>query len=133
MSENSKIVATYNHDLLRGDTHTGFLLKLEVDNDSGGKDPVDITGWEFKAQFSRGRKRGRVYHEASTSGGGMTITDAAAGEFTLDAFQTNGWQEGEYYYDIQSTAPPSTVRTHLRGVLSLLGDVTETPGQNNPG
>jgi len=56
-------------------------------------------------------------------GTGITVTDATAGEFKIDAFNVE-LSVGEYYYDIQFTNSSDVVKTYIAGTFNVLQDVT---------
>jgi hypothetical protein len=53
----------------------------------------------------------------------ITVTDAAMGLFTIGEFTPN--YEGDYIYDINFTFADDTVRTYLKGRLTVLSNDPE--------
>lgn len=69
-----------------------------------------------------------VVGQVTLSGGGIAIIDTASIQITFPASLTRGWQNREYFYDVQarliSDGQPYTL---IRGRLLMLGVATQTP------
>ena len=109
---------TYNFpDMVRGDTFKAKefeILKNGV--------PLDLTNFEINAQIRLGDKRGRLF-KTFTIGDGITLTNAAAGQFTWDAFLMDVTTPGRYYYDIEFI-DGDVVNTYVGGTIKVIDDVT---------
>jgi len=109
---------TYNiKDHITGDTAPGFNVNFQIDDSD-----VDLTDAVIEMQV-RLQPDGAVALEYSTTAGTITITDAAGGDFTIDAVDVD-IEPGNYYYDIQVTTSDDTIRTILQGRWKILQDVT---------
>ena len=117
MAETTNIT-TYNfQDTLSGDTCRKVRFTITVNTVA-----KDLTGTAIACQFRYGKKSGNIVKDFSI-GSGITIIDATAGVFELDAFIING-KIGTYYYDIQFT-DGTIVSTYVSGTLVITQDVTK--------
>ena len=91
-----------------------------------GTTPLDLTDATPKIQVRKDSYNGRLY-ETATVGDGITWTDQSLGQFTFGAWDTSTWGgAGDYYYDIQMTfTSDSSVRTYIRGKITIIDDATE--------
>ena len=82
---------------------------------------MDLTNVEIKMDFLyKGATNTKVQ---KSEGSGITVTDAANGQFTIDAFTLN--QVGTWEYDLQFTfSADSTVFTYLKGAIEIFEDIT---------
>lgn len=56
---------------------------------------------------------------------GTLATDPTTGKVTFDPDPIKDLAPGEYYYDVQYTDPAGQIRTPLRGVYTVLNDITK--------
>ena len=104
---------------LRGDTVPE--INFQVFDESGA--PIDITGQTISSQLRFGAKAGQLRLDIDLASG-ITIVDAAQGQFKFDAFQLEFWTVGTYFYDIQFD-DAGTITTRFTGKLIIDQDVTE--------
>lgn len=93
--------------------------------------PVDLTGASIRMQV-------RTHKESETAlltvsngtSGGVTITDAANGEFTVrvEAADTDDLEFPRGVYDIEIEMPDGTVNRLVEGAVTLSRQVTRTDG-----
>lgn len=81
---------------------TQYSKSFQVVNSAGAA--VNITGWEFEAMF-RDRNDTEVVLTLTTADGGFTVTDGAAGEFTMliTAAQTAELPKAKLVFDVLRT------------------------------
>lgn len=94
-------------------------------NDSNG-DPIDLTGFSAEMQMRSLPTSAIAEMTLSTTNGGITL-DAANGiiELHATATQTNV-SAGNYYYDLELTAPITDAKTRLiQGQINLNAEVTK--------
>ena len=104
---------------LRGDTVPEINFQALDENST----PVDITGQIINSQIRFGAKAGQLRLDIALTSG-ITIVDAAQGQFKFDAFQLEFWNVGTYFYDIQFN-DAGTITTRFTGKLLIEQDVTE--------
>jgi hypothetical protein len=95
---------------------------VQLAADEAGDDPIDITGWTFAAHI-----RTRPSSAESVVEFDIEVDDAEEGLLTLslDSPTTLGLSIARpYVWDFQATHDDGTVRTYLRGNVSITGDVT---------
>lgn len=104
-------MATITHK--RGDT---FALNCTVENQGVA---VDITSWTITSQA-------RADDDTVLQTFTVTITDAAAGLFTVSATSTQAelWSLGNYSMDIEFVDPSNEVNSTETFTLSVLRDIT---------
>ena len=104
-------MATVTHK--RGDT---FELSCALDNEGN---PVDLTNFTISAQIRDSRDE---ILQALT----VTITDAAAGAFTLGATatETEGWGVDRYQCDIEFTGASGEVNSSETFLINVIKDIT---------
>ena len=102
---------------VKGDTYNGVQFQYIKDGV-----PVDLTGAGIFIDFRYPRKTGKLT-KALSVGDGITITDAANGEFRIDPFDLVGFEVNKHYYDIQLVLNGVT-KTYLEGYLEVIQDVT---------
>jgi hypothetical protein len=110
------IPAHYNGDTLDAQNYVLSNLINEVST------PINLTGATIKWQFKEGSRGGAVVKELNI-GTGITVTDAANGDFTMDAFRWT-YGSGVFYYDVQFTFPDGSVKTYITGRLNVIEDTT---------
>lgn len=95
-------------------THTVQLLE-----------PPDEEVEGVSIQFRRGSRRGSVGVEL-TEADGITITDAADWEISIDARAPEDFDlgAGSWHWDLETTDATGTVRTWLWGILTVEDDAT---------
>lgn len=84
------------------------------------KIPVDITGYDVRMTFVHGKSGDRVIF---VPGSGLTILNAAGGEVRLEEFALD--LVGDWFHDLQFTAPGGLPRTYLVGKIEILSERTE--------
>lgn len=111
-------------ELYRGDDH-GLQLTIKDDLDQ----PVDITGWVFKASLRLNPYTDSGEAGVSVSTGALAGTNATNGivEILLPHAQTENLVPGSYFFDIQREAY-DTVKTVLSGRVLVKVDVTRGQG-----
>lgn len=106
-------------DHYKGDTFDGVQFTILNSSDNS---PIDITNSAMKIQFRKSSIIGDIVKEI-TNISGITFVDAINGVFKMDGFLIN-WDEGIYYYDVQITFVDETVRTYIKGTISIIQDTT---------
>ena len=87
---------------------------------------MDLSDATVKIQIRKDNENGRLYKTA-TSGDGVTWVNQAEGKFQFGGFDIDWGGAGKYYYDIQMTYGTSgIVRTYVKGIITVLEDVTAT-------
>lgn len=106
-------MATINHK--RGDT---FELTCSLEN--GGND-VNITGWTVAAQL---RQSDDTLVQSLT----VTVTDAAAGEFTITAAntETDDWPIAALEVDVEFTETDGSVSSSDTFTINVIKDITRS-------
>lgn len=112
------MIGNYNFKpQVAGDTFDGISLTITEDGT-----PIDLTTVsEIKIVFIRRNTSSAA--STLTDGSGITIDDAAAGEFSIDPF-TVWTTAGEYDYDLQFTYTGGDVKTYLKGTMEVYVQVT---------
>jgi hypothetical protein len=100
-----------------GDTFLGLNLTLKNENNL----PIDITGYFFKLQIKSNSKGITIKELTSLSG--ISIVNATEGKFKIDSF-INPVVCGNHVYDLQVTYPNGNVDTYIRGLYSIVSDIT---------
>ena len=89
--------------------------------------PVNITGYTIKMTI----KMGSASVVLSTGNGGITITNAAAGQFTINMTTTitSAWPSGTYQYDIwlESQNSPPIENQYASGQITISQSITVVP------
>lgn len=109
---------TYDfEDTLKNDTilERTFTVTKTVE---GVTNPVDLSDATIKAFFSSSVHRVKLSSEGETPE--IEITDGANGVFKINPFKID--KIGDYEYDIEITFPDGTVRTWIKGSISILQD-----------
>jgi hypothetical protein len=107
----------YSFQHKSGDTWDGLTVRL-VRNDS----PVDLSGATIRMQVRRTRCMPPILDISTASG--ITVTDAANGEFRINPTIITANTFGPHDYDIEITFTDGTVRTWVSGVIDIVEDVT---------
>jgi hypothetical protein len=84
---------------------------------------LDLTGSVISMQVRKTRLTAPIIDITTASGMGITITDADAGQFTIDE-QVFDETPGLYSYDIQIEFLDGRVKTYIGGEFNLVEDVT---------
>ena len=103
-------------DQRKGDTFKGLSFEVIVNNVA-----KNLTSTEIKIEFRRDAKTG-PQAKVLTVGNGITVTDALAGKFAIDAFVVT-MGAGVYYYDVQFI-DAGVVKTYIEGSWTIVQDVT---------
>ncbi len=99
----------------KGDTWNGGTFTLEVN-----AAPADLTDAAITSTFRDPNGDPRATFSVDD---GITITDAAAGEFKFDK-QVINWPAATYIYDIQITFANGDVKTYIAGTWPICQDAT---------
>ncbi len=78
---------------------------------------MDLTGWTIASMV---RDADSVLIDTLT----VTVTDAAAGEYSLLVEDTSAWPVGQAYWDIQYTDDGDVIRSTETIRLNIIEDVT---------
>jgi len=108
----------YNYRIVQGDTFQNTpVWKIN-------STPVNVTGYSALMQI-RKAVGGTLLLELSDTNGRITV-GTVDGSFALyiSPTDTASIQSGEWVYDLQVTAPDSTVTTLLQGGFSVTAQVT---------
>jgi len=92
--------------------------------------PVDLTGASIRMQVRTHKESATALLSVSTDAGGITITDAANGEFAVrvEAIDTDDLEFPKGVYDIEIEMPDGTVNRLVEGAVTLSRQVTRTDG-----
>jgi hypothetical protein len=101
----------------KGDTFPGTNFTVELNGA-----PLNLTGYSITLWFRSGSQTGPIVKQLAI-GTGITITNAAAGQFSINPFIVD-MPVGQTYYDIQFQTGP-TIKTYIYGTLEVLQDVTQ--------
>lgn len=109
-------MATTNFSMFAGDDKT---LQVTVTDEDG--DPVNLTAASIKWQCARSLGKASAISKTATSGGGITITGAATGDFevTLDDTDTEDLA-GTYQHEAEVTFSDGTISTVLSGTMKVI-------------
>lgn len=110
------MASTYNITVYNNDTYAGTDFTVTV-NDVA----LNLTGAAIRMQVRRTRNEPAIIDIDTDDG--ITITDAAAGKFSIDEQIFSG-VPGVYLYDIQITLSDGTVKTYIKGNFTITGDIT---------
>lgn len=104
---------------IKGDTFDEVAFQLKIN-----EEVVDLTGAVIKMQL---RKKYSDTTAAlsltSVSSAGITITNAATGQFKINA-QIIDIEVYNYVYDIQITLASGVVKTYVQGGFNITNEVT---------
>jgi hypothetical protein len=110
-------MAVYNiPTIFKGDTFEDLQFTLSIDGV-----PEDLTDYGISCKFRKRAKTGEEVKSISILSG-ITLVDATAGVFKIDAFQQD-WTPCTYYYDIEFT-DGTDINTYVEGTLIIKQDVT---------
>jgi hypothetical protein len=102
----------------RGDTFTEVPFQINVNSV-----PLDLTGAVIRMQL-RTDYGGDIYLDlTSVDSNGITITNAANGEFKINQMIIE-LESFAYKYDIQITLANGEVKTWIEGIFNVSNDVT---------
>lgn len=102
---------------LRGDTWNGQEYSVTVNGS-----PLNLAGTQIDIEFRAEGKTGQL-KKALSVGDGITVNDAANGEFSIDPFVID-LAVGVYFFDIQFTFPDGKVKTYVEGQFLVTQDTT---------
>ena len=109
------------------DTHTagdGFGGARFVMSRDGT--PLDLTGAVLIVEFRNESPEGALLHIA-TEGNGLTVNDAAAGDFQIEPFSLDGWPGGQHPWGCQIQLAGATYPHHfIKGVLPIAEEIVRT-------
>lgn len=107
--------------VLRGDTFPKFSITgVTVD---GAAPTSALAGVQIDFRTSPGASTAAL---SLSTGSGITIDDAAAWAFSVDAFTVTLDAAVRYYFDIETTDAAGTVRTYAAGSWFVGQDVTRS-------
>jgi hypothetical protein len=90
-----------------------------------GGNPVDLTGYTADMQVRASTDTGIVTELSTANGRAVIVTYLGQTTLTLTATQTAALTSGTYIYDLNLTAPDSTVTKILSGNFTVLDSVTQ--------
>ena len=102
---------------IAGDTWPGLSITLTEDGN-----PIDITGAEIKVAFYNNRTLTLTLDTTS----GITITNAAAGQFQFDVINRLNLNPGLHIGDLQVTFADDTRQTYCSVRLTVIADITDS-------
>jgi hypothetical protein len=86
---------------------------------------VNYTGYSGKMQVRKYQNTDSdLIYTFSTALGNLSLTSAGYVAPTATAAVTTAFPIGNYFYDIELTAPDGTVTRHMQGVFTIDGQVT---------
>jgi len=106
-------------DQYAGDTAKPLVFTLKENGT-----PISLTGATIAMQVRKPCGGAVVLDLTSSPAAGITIINAAAGEFSIGGY-TNPDLQAALIYDIQVTLADDTVTTFVRGTYSIYGQVTK--------
>lgn len=103
-------------DYTRGDTigARAFTITKTVDDVTS---PLNLTNAEIRVDFVF-----KEYRVSKTIDNGITVNDAANGQFQIDSFTLT--HVGIWDFDVEIKFPDETVKTWVKGSIKILSDVT---------
>lgn len=101
---------------ISGDTFDGVQFTMNLNGV-----PMSLTDVAIKCDFKKKNTSQLVLSMQVSSG--ITITDSAAGEFRINAFDVN-LEPGNYEYDIQFTFPSLSKKTYIKGDWTITKQIT---------
>jgi hypothetical protein len=110
------MASNYNITVYDNDTYPGVEFTITVNSI-----PLSLVDASIRMQVRQTRTEPAVID--ISSGSGITITDAAAGKFKIDAQIFTGVPK-TYLYDIEITLADNSVKTYIKGNFIILGDIT---------
>jgi hypothetical protein len=111
--------ASLNFENTKGDTFEAVAFHLKI-NDVD----VNLTGAVIKMQLRKSYcDTTAALSLTSVASAGITITNAAAGQFKINK-QIINIDVKNYVYDIQITFADGTVKTYIKGNFNILNEVT---------
>lgn len=102
----------------RGDTYDGCVFTIEYEDHT----PLDLTGATILLQIKKSASDDTPVLEF-TETDGITITDAANGEFQIDEVIIDICPK-IYKYDIQITLSSGKVKTFIEGDFTVTSDIS---------
>lgn len=111
-------MAGLNFTHLRGDTFDEVAFQINVDNVA-----LNLTGFVITMQLRTECGGVVALNLTSVSSAGITITNAAQGQFKINK-QIIDIDEGLYLYDIQLKYPNNDVKTYISGEFLINCDIT---------
>ena len=101
---------------VRSDTIDAMTFTLTTTTSAGTTTPIDLTGADVRMTFSLAGVK-----VAFTTGGGITLTDAASGVFRKDKFSLP--HVGVWSFDLQVILNGDT-KTYIVGQIEITKDIT---------
>lgn len=110
----SNVVGRYNlRPAVRGDTWDGAVLTIKVNNVA-----VNITGYAIQLLVEQPGNNAAAL-DLTVANGGITITDAPAGEFTVPP-RVIALDAGDYDYRVILTDGSARRKTRIRGTWKII-------------
>lgn len=104
---------------IKGDTFDEVAFQLKIN-----EEVVDLTGATIKMQLRKNYSdTSAALSLTSVSSAGITITDAATGQFKINS-QIIDIEVYNYVYDIQITLASGVVKTYVQGGFNITNEVT---------
>lgn len=121
----SFVPPTYALSIYQGDS-VAFSYRARARTSTGGPGPyIDLTDCVPKAQLRTSETDGTVIAEFTATLGDQTLAaEKGMVRLALSHTQTAALSEDTYVWDTQVTFPDGTVRTYLRGPVTLVKEVT---------
>lgn len=107
-------------DTVTGDTFDGAAFTI-TSTFEAVTTPVNLTGCAIKIQYRKSHSSEALV--TLVQGQGITITNAALGQFKIDPVLLNLIPD-EYFYDIQITFTSGAIKTFVTGNHKILSDYT---------
>lgn len=117
MATNYNFAESSFYSLIKGAEFTGRRFIITSNGTA-----VDLTDATIDIWFRRNNEKGKVIKELSETSG-ITVNDAAAGDFQIDAF-TMDWNAGLYYYDIKIVLSSGSIKKYIWGTIEIKEDST---------
>jgi hypothetical protein len=111
----AEIIGKYNlRPAVKGDTWDGAALTI-----SSGGTPDNLTDYTIQMFVEQPGNNTPSKTLTTVASGGITITDAAAGEFEIDAFVMD-LAAGDYEYRIKLTSGTGRIKTRIKGTWKII-------------
>jgi hypothetical protein len=112
--------ATYNiNTLVSSNTFEAINFTL-TDGATPTPNPIVITGASIKWTVKATKDSANFIIQRTTTNSGITITNGAAGQFTLNKINDFTVPEGDYIHEVEITFTNGERKTYIRGALKVL-------------
>lgn len=102
--------------IVQGDTWPGLLFTLTEDGE-----PINLVNAEIKLQTFKNMRRTL---NLSTSNAGISIVDAASGQFNLEEIQYLNLEPGQHIGDLQITLQDGRRTTYCKVLFNVTAEIT---------